>query len=415
MNLPPSTIEDASARVSSGTPALEAYWRRRGPVVLTAATVVLAIAASVWLSYEFWRLLLQRGYWGAIDLGARYMEVKGWFAGLGVYWEYSSAVYPPATYVMLWPLLGWVPGFTMVRWIWGAIAVAVAVGLSLAVKRESGSTTKGERRFAALLPLGMYALGAGVGNGQIIVPLIALALLQLPSLLERARREPTWGNDLRLSGLFLCCLVKPTLAAPFFWLVIFVPRRVRPAALVVVAYAALTLLSASFQPVPITELIARWLHMGSRGLEHASADSGYGTVNNALGWLHLPRWNSAVSLLILGLFGLWVWWNRQASPWLLLGVTAIVSRLWMYHNWYDDLVLLPTVVALFRLAKGHDTNAGTDWTAGILLGAFVALSIAPGGHYLLPAPLRTLYLGVLLLLWFAILGFLAQRVWAVAR
>ena len=147
----------------------------------------------------------------------------------------------------------------------------------------------------------------------------------------------------------------------------------------------------------------------------ASADSGYGTVNNMLGWLHLPRWNSTVSLLILALFGLWVWWNREVSPWLLLGVTAIVSRLWMYHNWYDDLVLLPTAIALFRLAKGRDTHAGADWTAGVLLGALVALSIAPGGHYLFPEPLRTLYLGALLLLWFTILGLLGRRTWIAAR
>jgi len=282
-------------------------------------------------------------------------------------------------------------------------------------RRESGATTTGERRLAALIPLGTYALGAGVGNGQIIVTLIVLAMLHLPALLERARREPTWGNDLRLAGLFLGCLVKPTLSAPFFWLVIFVPRRVRPAALVVAAYGALTLLSASFQPFPIRDLMGRWLHMGTGGLEHASADSGYGTVNNMLGWLHLPRWNSTVSLLILGAFGLWVWRNREAPPWLLLGATAIVSRLWMYHNWYDDLVLLPTLIALFRLAKGHGTNGGADWTAGLLLGALIALSIAPGGHYLLPEPLRTLYLGVLLLTWFAILAFLGQRTWIAGR
>jgi len=127
MNLPQSTIEDASAQVSTGTAALEAFWRRRGPLALNIASVVLAIAAGVWLSYEFWRLLFQRGEWGAIDLAARYREVQGWFAGIGVYWEYSSAVYPPATYAMLWPLLGWVPGLGMVRWLWGALAVVVAV------------------------------------------------------------------------------------------------------------------------------------------------------------------------------------------------------------------------------------------------------------------------------------------------
>jgi hypothetical protein len=415
MNFPQSTIEHAPAQASARAAAMEAIWRRRGPAVLKTAAILLAVASAVWLSYQFWRLLFQGGRLGALDLGLRYIEVKDWFAGCLIYWTHLSAVYPPATQLILWPLLGWIPGFTMARWLWGAIAVAAAARLSTLAMRESGATTPAERRVAALIPLGTYALGAGIGNGQIIVPLIVIVLMQLPAMLERARREPTWGHDLWLAGAFLFCLVKPSLTAPFFWLVLIVPRRVRPAALVVAAYLALTLFSASFQPVPFRELIGRWLHMSSRGLEMASAQTGYGTVNNMLGWLHLPTWNSTVSLLILGALGLWLWWMREAPLWLLLGEAAIVSRLWVYHNWYDDFVLLPTVIVLFRLAKGRDTSLGVDWTAGLLFGALIGLSIAPGGHYLFPEPLRSLYVGVLLLLWFAILGFLAQRAWIAVR
>jgi hypothetical protein len=37
--------------------------------------------------------------------------------------------------------------------------------------------------------------------------------------------------------------------------------------------------------------------------------------------------------------------------WLLLGVTALVARFWTYHRWYDDLLILLPMIALFRIAQ----------------------------------------------------------------
>lgn len=406
------TIPDATADSSAAT--INALWRRHGPLVLRWGTPLLALAAAAWLSYEFWRLLFQPGYWGAIDLGARYLEVNHWFAGFAVYWIYVPAVYPPATYAMLWPFLGWIPSFGAVRWLWGVIAVVLIARLSLLTVRETGASTGAERRFVALLPLGTYALGAGIGNGQIIVTLVVVLLMQLPAQLERARREATWASDLRLTLAFIACLVKPSLSAPFFWLVLLVPRRVRPAALIVAGYAALTLVSAAFQPVPPLELMRRWFEHGERGLENGALRLGYGSLNDVLLWLQLPNLDAVGSLVILGLFGLWVWRRRDASPWLLVGVAAVVSRLWMYHNWYDDLILLPALVPLYRLARNRLNLPTVSRTAGVLLGALIILSVAPGGHYVLPEPLRSLYLATLTLIWIAIMVWLARQARRVA-
>src|SRR6186997_134266 len=96
--------------------ALGALWTRRGPILLRAATIVLAGAAPVWLAYQGWRLLLQPGVWGAVDLGNYHRLVGDWFAGRPIYAE-RTAVHPPATYLLMWPAVGWL-SFPASRWLW---------------------------------------------------------------------------------------------------------------------------------------------------------------------------------------------------------------------------------------------------------------------------------------------------------
>lgn len=67
----------------------------------------MAISAVIWLSYDFWHLIWQSGEMGAIDLRQHHHEMQAWFAGKPVYGEFITAVYPPASYVILWPLMGW--------------------------------------------------------------------------------------------------------------------------------------------------------------------------------------------------------------------------------------------------------------------------------------------------------------------
>ena len=58
------------------------------------------------MTVEFNRLILINNEFGAIDLKQRYHEVLAWFSGETVYGEIHTAVYPPASYTMLWPFLG---------------------------------------------------------------------------------------------------------------------------------------------------------------------------------------------------------------------------------------------------------------------------------------------------------------------
>ena len=131
--------------------------------------------------------------------------------------------------------------------------------------------------------------------------------------------------------------------------------------------------------------------------------SGHGNASNLhvwLGMLGLLTWILPASLLVWLVLGFWIYRHRDADLWVLLGVAAIVACFWTYHRWYDDVLLLLPMVALFRMAKRGSA------VAGVLLGGTVLLSLAPGGLFLLPPPLNTVYVVGQTVLWMTTLVFL---------
>jgi len=65
-----------------------------------------------------------------------------------------------------------------------------------------------------------------------------------------------------------------------------------------------------------------------------------------------------------------------------MAVAALTARFWTYHRWYDDLLILIPMIALFRIAKEAETEDLSTW-AGVLVGVGVVAMIAPGGLYCL--------------------------------
>ncbi len=384
-------------------------WTAHKRLVLRTAVVAMSLAAVVWLGYEFYRLLRQplrigpipidRG---AIDLELRYNDVHAWFAGVPIYEETLNASYPPATNVLLWPLLGWL-GVKPATWLWAFTGIVMLGWLVHLTVRESLANTPLERLFVALIPLSMYATGASIGNGQLITHLLPALLAGLCVLASGRRDLP---SDLLAASLIVISLVKPSVAAPFFWIVLFLPGRIRPALMVCAGYAALTLFAASFQDAGIPLLIEQWLHGVEKMSIHWSGKWGSWDLHVLLrtaGWAKLA---GPASLLLLCSLGLWVCLHRRVDPWILIGTTGIVARLWTYHGWYDDLLILLPMIALIRTVKlqaGADVHAVT---AGVLLGATLAVSIAPGGLFLLPPPFSSYYVGLQTLIWISDLAFL---------
>jgi len=362
----------------------------------------MILIAFVWLGYQFWRLLWgSNPIWpsspdGAVDLMLRYDEVQRWFSGRPVYSELNTAVYPPASFVLLWPLLGWLT-LSPVRWLWGVVTVAALAGLMYLIVRESGAETPLERVFIALIPLAIYPTGASIGNGQLII----LVLLVLVVGLVRLPEQRGWREDLLAATLMLIALVKPSQSVPFFWILLFVPRTWRPAIITSLGYILATLFASLFQKPSLPMLLRDWLTRVS-GL---AMNGGYADLHTLLKTLGLEDWSLAVSLFMLIVLGMWIYRNRQKSIWLLLGVTALVTRFWTYHRWYDDLLILLPMIALFRVAK---QSAGTKegMVAGALFTITLLAMLAPGGLYLLPAPWNTLYVNGQIIIWIVGLIFL---------
>ena len=71
----------------------------------SAAILFVAIAGRT-MMVQFSRLIWDRGPIGAIDLGIFHTLVDGWFRDLPVYVADGNFTYPPASYVLLWPLVG---------------------------------------------------------------------------------------------------------------------------------------------------------------------------------------------------------------------------------------------------------------------------------------------------------------------
>ncbi len=378
---------------------VRAWWLRWGTHLLRAANAVMAVLGVMWLGYQFWRLIWAAPpIWptsprGAIDLGLRHLEVHRWFAGLPVYGTLRNAVYPPASYAILWPLLGWV-SFEQARALWAATTLVALAWLIHLLVREGGARTSLERTFVALMPLAVYATGAAIGNGQLVVHLLPALLTGL--LWCQRHSALRW----RVAGaaLLVLSLVKPSVSLPFLWVVLFATGGVGLSLFISACYLALTFLAASLQPGSVVQLLGEWM-LGS--LTELS-QMGVPTLHTLLEAFGLGHLRTLGSVLLLAGLGLWTYRHRRVSPWLLMSVAALVSRFWMYHGWYDDLVLLVPMVALFQISHRGPYPDGRDVVAGVLLGVTMLLSLAPGGRYLFPAPWDGLYAAGQLVVWGAV-------------
>jgi hypothetical protein len=276
------------------------------------------------------------------------------------------------------------------------------------VVRHSGAADRQERVLLAIVPFAMYASGATIGNGQLGVHILPLLIAGCVLLRHPA---PGWRIDIAAAVLLLGALAKPSLSAPFLWLALCVPRSLRPALLIGAGYVLATVFAASFQDAGVLDLLGAAL---SRQSQTAVRD-GPGNVANLHIWLsHAGRgaWIGPASLLTFGMMGVWTWRHRNVDLWLLIGVAGYVSRLWSYHRWYDDGLILLPMVALFRLTRTDGVDPGRRLAAGMLFAATLLTSLAPGGLFLLPPPWNLRYVNAQVVVWTAGLAFL---LWTAAR
>lgn len=372
---------------------------------LYAFVILLGTVAFIWLGYEFWRLLFQTGEMGAIDLRQRHKEVIYWFSGENTYKNLRTAVYPPASYVMFWPLMGWL-SFGAARWFWSFITILALIALARLSITAVGVDSKLGKTVLALIPLAIYPTGASIGNGQLPVFVITLIIF---SIINLCNAKSGWLNCSLVAGAFLFALVKPTLTAPFFWIILFAGFTLRPAILVIAGYALLSLIAGAFQPTGLVDLNNLWLNNALNGLAYGTnREGGYSNLHGLLNQLGLNGWNLDVSLIVFFFLGIWTYIYRKADIWLLMSISALIARFWTYHMWYDDLLILIPMIALLRIAKKDYAINRRIEAAGILVALSIPLMMAPGGLYLFPPPWNMIYVFAQKILWLAMLCFLIK-------
>ena len=380
---------------------LHAFWTKHRNTILRVSIVLLALYACAKLGDEFYRLTLRPDRPGAIDLKLRYREVHEWFAGNPVYGRIPQAVYPPATYAILWPFLGWM-SLGAARWFWAATSAGALAWLAVLLVRESGAQDRLERWFVALMPLSLIGTGVCLGNGQLTIHLLPALLT---GLVLMCRPGGSWGRDAAAAGLMAIALAKPSIAAPFFWIALFAPGRLRPAALTLVFYGLLTVGAAHFQKPGLFELIGQWLKFAPMEV----AEQGYADLHKWMTRVGLQAYALHASLAVLAAAGIWTYRNRRADLWLLLAVVAMVARLWTYHRQYDNMLLLPPMLVLFRGAR-EDAEVERRTAAGLLLALLlVALMLPARMLEWWPQPWPFLFSLVHTVLFLAALAFLLQE------
>jgi len=386
-----------------GRSDLGLWWQRHQKTVLRLAIGVMGVLAVLKLGDEFRRLLWDTTRAGAFDLRDYHMLVHGWFSEIDVLRVYDVAIYPPATYLILWPLIGWLD-LDPARVFWAVTTVVVMAWLALCVVRASGAQKPLERTFVILLLLSMNAAGVAIGNGQLILhilPCVVAALLL-------ARANPSWVRDLVIAGLFLFSLVKPTISAPFFWILLFTSNRsLRAVVLVIIGYVATTMVAVSFQEGSLLAVI-KMLFFG--GLHHTAIVGGYANVHNWLAAFGLQEYKMYASLFLFVGSGLWIFSNRRVNIWLLIGVTALIARFWTYHRVYDDVLILLPMIVLFRIACHPSHKGQRNYAAGILLAVTVFVMLWPAQLLVLPDPWGLVFRSSHAVVWLVVLGFLLREV-----
>jgi hypothetical protein len=385
-----------------------AAWRRHGRRIRAAGVVYLAVAAVGKTAYSVPRLVRDIEPWSALDLRYRFNEVREWFAGNAVYGIVDGAVYPPASHVILWPFIGWLP-LDGARMLWAVTTLAAAVMVAWLLFR--GAAADGprdgvlmlDRMLLAGLALASYPLHIGLGVGQLGMHVAAFAIAGAAILIMR---RATLTTDICAALLLACALVKPTVSLPIVMAAVIVAGRARPALLVAGMYGAMTIAAVSLQPASLLTLVRDWLTIAS---VRVPIEDGVPNLHLLLLWLGLDSWMTPASLVLITLAGVWMWHVRHSDPWLLLGIAALIARFWAHSALYDDVILLLPALALFRTAFQHANVHGA--VAGWLFaGVWAALLTPTWAFYGLGVTVLHAVHAAHAALWLAVFAFLVLRV-----
>ena len=320
------------------------WWIRHRLAVFRILTVVMAIMATLKLGDELRRLLWDYSFVGAVDLRNMHRWIGTWFSGASLFQTGHAAVYPPASYVMLWPLLGWI-SFSTARWEWAVVSIVGLATIGWLAIRITGAETVREKIFVALLILSINGTGVAIGSGQFIL-IILPALMAAGLAIDKS--DANLARDFAAGALLTWAMIKPSLALPFIWIFLFRKSHWRAVLITTVLYGVLTFASLAAQKDTLSAIIEGVFY---RATNATALFPGTRNIHALVVVLGRPEWMTISSVVMFVALGLCIYYCRHADQWVLVGVTALVARMWTYHRIYDDGLIMLAELALWRIAR----------------------------------------------------------------
>lgn len=327
---------------------LSQFLQKHKLTVLSISIAVISLITFLKIFDEFYRLVFIETPNGAIDLRVLKRGIGLWFENRPIIQELKSAVYPPASYAMLWPFIGWMK-FPFSRIIMACSLILILILFSKFSLKHSLSKSTEASAIALLIPLCLNATGVVIGNGQLTIHLLLMILIAIFML---KNNKNYLSKEILISILIVFSLIKPSLTAPFIWLVLFIFPNHRVILMTILLYFVITFVSYYFRETEINEVVKitkQAYHNIIWGTISGSDTGGYANLHSLFSYIGIERFNIIGSFLLSLIFGIWVFLNKKADLWLLLAVTALFSRFWMYHRVYDDFLLAIPMISLIRI------------------------------------------------------------------
>ena len=352
------------------------------------------VTLVAWSLVRAWTQLGGNRPRAALNLLQRREEVLAWFSGAPVYEALPTAVYPPGSLALLWPLVGAWGSTRVVLALYAALSVGAAVMLvwtsAFAVAGDAVPTHRtlesGRAAWIGLLLLLPWSVSHGLGLGQLHLLVLVLGV----GAVMRARRATDWRGSAVAGLLLALALIKPSAGAGF--LVLALVWSWRSAVVAGGVHVVATGLALAARDEPPLRLLEQWWFRATEGARFGAAEGGYGSVHDLVGVLGVPQLAGFATLAVLGAGGIWLWRHRDANPWLLVGVAGLVGRFATYHRAYDDVLVLPALAAVMGLAV-RGTGRGRIVAGGVALVAWVGLMVPEVGE-----PLTVSWLALLAVL-----------------
>ena len=360
------------------------------------------VAGILRLGVELNRALIATGEKGAIDLKHFFHFYHSWVAGNN--YAIIKSAYPPASHLLFWPLVGWL-NLPAARWWFTFTNILALVSLIYLAIKYSQLATRLEKIYLALLIIAMYPTGVVIGNCQIPLHVINLLIV---TVLMLSIPTVSWSKDLLVSLFMVCALIKPNISAPFGALVLFIPstyRHYRHIFIIGALYLLLTAWALSFQTADLATIFHTWATESAR--QTSLSDIGYANLSNWLIPLGLSRFNLLAFVSLLLLHAGWIYHYRRCDSWLLLGVTALVARLIVYHGIYDDTLIIIPLITLIRMNRANNTKV--DNYAYLLVALAWFPLMAPARLHMMNSWLGALFWLGQPLFWLVMLSFLMMR------